>query len=170
MQWFRQIRFSIFFENLNRVTHINHFNCPLNYLRLILLKLFCSRAHAQDIRRQTAQELKADHGAGPAAEKAAAIAQRIGRSSVTSISSLTNAGSGQSSFLHPGSSASFASSASVTFGDVAMVRHDVTQFPPPVPLWSTNNEDITLSHMPSTTILSSCVQGPMFSIITYINV
>jgi hypothetical protein len=82
------------------------------------------RAHAQDIRRQTAQELKAEHGSGPAAEKAAAIAQRIGRSSVTSISSMTSQASGsahQGSFVHHGSNVSFASG-SVTFGDVANVR------------------------------------------------
>ena len=97
---------------------------------------FDFRAHAQDIRRQTAQELKSDQGAGLAADKAAAIAQRIGRSSVTSISSLTNQGSGssdrgaaQGSFLRPGSSVSFATS-SVTFGDVAVVKIFVIPIPP----------------------------------------
>lgn len=95
---------------------------PSNWQHIeIVLFLLCSRAHAQDIRRQTAQELKGEHGA---AEKAAAIAQRIGRSSVTSISSISNAGSvgsGSGSFLHPGSSQPH-SSASVSFGDVSVVR------------------------------------------------
>jgi len=68
--------------------------------------------------------LKAEHGAGPAAEKAAAIAQRIGRSSVTSISSLTNQAPGsssQGSFLNQGAANVSITSASVTFGEVSMV-------------------------------------------------
>jgi len=119
MRFFKNLYISLF--NLFQVMFIR-----LSFVNFSnLFFFFLLRAHAHDIRRQTAQELKSDHGNGSAAEKAAAIAQRIGRSSVTSISSLTSqgpatTGSSQGSFLHPGS-VSFASG-SVTFGDVSSVR------------------------------------------------